>query len=74
MNRFCPLLVILLALSVPVWAQHGEGKGEEHAQQTGGHKIRSTARKRPTLSPAPRLLNRSTVNLMASADTDTQLS
>ena len=39
MNRFCPLLVILLALSVPVWAQHGEGKGEEHAQQTGGHEF-----------------------------------
>jgi hypothetical protein len=41
MNKLGTILVVLLALSVPVWAQHGEGKGkgEEHGQQAGGHKI-----------------------------------
>ena len=32
MNKPCGMLVILLALAVPVWAQHGQGKGEEHGQ------------------------------------------
>ena len=39
MSKLGTILVIMLALSVPVWAQHGEGKGEEHGQKSGGHYI-----------------------------------
>jgi len=40
MNKPCGMLVILLALAVPVWAQHGHAEGEEHDhEQEQGHYI-----------------------------------
>jgi len=40
MNKPCGMLVILLALAVPVWAQHGHAEGEEHGhEQEQGHYI-----------------------------------
>ncbi|MGA3327395.1 MAG: hypothetical protein ABSF45_23275 [Terriglobia bacterium] len=39
MKRLCGILVILLVISVPVWAQHGESKGEEHGGKSSEHTI-----------------------------------
>jgi hypothetical protein len=47
MKRLCGILVVLLVFLVPVWAQRGEGKGEEH----GGNAVAHSAPKHgPTKS------------------------
>jgi hypothetical protein len=39
MKRLCGFLALLLVFSVPAWAQHEQGKGEEKEGKAGGHYI-----------------------------------
>jgi hypothetical protein len=37
MKRLFGILVVLLVFLVPAWAQHGEGKGEQHGGKAVAH-------------------------------------
>jgi hypothetical protein len=57
MKRLCGILVVLLAVLVPAWAQHGGGKGEDHGGKGGEHNIPAhgpaKAQGQPHQAPAP---------------------
>jgi len=59
MKRLCGILTVLLVLSVPSWAQHGEGKGEEHGNKQSGHYIPehgpAKVHGQPHAAPAPQM-------------------